>query len=109
MSGSSTPRLLCPSCGGEVRPVRERRSLPQSVLTHLGNGLIADLVFWVFAIAIFAFFVWSFAAGATLVLLAGIALGFWFRKNPSRIAYRCEACNTVVTYQEVIALHEPAA
>jgi hypothetical protein len=109
MSARSAQSLLCPFCGGRVRPVENRASSPPSITGQIGQALLADVAFWFFALVFVAFFLWSFVAGAVLTLLACIALGLWYRLQPKRIAYRCEACSTVVTYQEIISPHEPAA
>ena len=80
----------------------------RSVLNRIADALASEVLFWFLAAAFAGIFLWSFAAGAALVGLVILVGGAWYKWEPNRAAYRCNACQTVLTYQEVIPPHERA-
>jgi hypothetical protein len=108
MNLHSSNRLLCPLCGAAVTRVRAVESQPRSVMARIGDALISEILFWPSALVIAGAFLWSFLAGVALIALGIAACAVWYKWEPWRAAYRCEACQSVLTYQEVIAPHERA-
>ena len=96
--------LVCPFCEGSVNRVTETRR-PTRLAERIGQVLAAELVFWFFVASAVAISFWSFLAGVLLLILI---VSVWFRWEPRRAAYRCNACQTVLTYAEVKHAHKPA-
>lgn len=108
MNVRSSNRLLCPFCGAAVTRVRAGESRPRSVMARIGDALISEILFWPIALVIAVVFLWSFLAAAVLIALGIVAFAVWYKWEPRRAAYRCEVCQSVLTYKEVIAPHEHA-
>jgi hypothetical protein len=97
--------MICPFCHGRVTRVVKARP-PVGWRARIGQALLADIFFWCVAVVLVAVSFWSFLAG---VLLFALVAMVWFRWEPHRAAYRCEACQSVLTYQEVKRVHTDAA
>lgn len=101
------PPLACPFCQGRAnRIAREERRAQAGVRGKVGQLLALEFAFWPVVVALFALSLWSLVAGA--VALLGAA-GFYICWERRRATFRCEACQTVLTYREVMRAKEPEA
>ena len=89
--------MSCPFCGGRVQRVVQSER-PSTWRARVAAALIADFVFWLVAISLLVLAFWSPAATILGFVFVSVAIFIW---HPRRFAYRCDACQTVLSYREV--------
>lgn len=96
---SSNAVLLCPFCQGRVQRVEEN---PQHEF-NAGAFLLADFLFWsTFGIAL-VLGLWNWIAGFAVLVL--VVVPGWMRRDRRSSAYRCESCQSVLSYAEIFHPH----
>jgi hypothetical protein len=89
--------MNCPFCGGRVQRVVQSER-PGTWRARVGQALVADVLFWFAAALFLSLAFWNLAVAVLGFVLAAVAMFKW---HPHRFAYRCTACQTVLTYREV--------
>ena len=97
MSDSSNARYLCPFCKARVKLVEQQAS---SDKFSVGGYLLSELGFWAIFLIVLAVGFWRWLVGAVLFV---IALIVWRRWDQRRRVFRCEGCQTILTYREAIS------
>lgn len=88
---------LCPFCQGRTSRIVADEASPK-LSERLAKWFLFELVLFPAMLLIFTVAWWNLFAGVAVIALIGAV---WFRWHATRAIYRCEGCQSVLSYAEV--------